>query len=97
MNNLQTVLTSHFSGLTINVVQSETGEPGVTREQLGQMLGYKNPALAIKDIHARNFERFDDSAKCAIVDLPDSAGLAYIKQRNQQQVEFRKSLKLKAR
>ena len=74
MLNIQKVLTSHFGSLEIDVVQAGQAEPGITRKQLGEMLGYENPALAIKDIHVRNADRFDDSAKCAIVKIPDSLG-----------------------
>ena len=74
MANVQKILTSRFGSLAINVVKAGQTEPGITRKQLGEMLGYKNPDLAIKDIHARNAQRFDDSAKCAIVKMPDSIG-----------------------
>ena len=75
MTNIQKVLTSHFGSLEIDVVQAAgQPEPGITRRQLGEMLGYENPSLAIKDIHTRNADRFNDGAKCAIVKMPDTAG-----------------------
>ena len=74
MTTLQKVLTSHFGSLEIDVVRAVQSEPGITRKQLGEMLGYENPSLAIKDIHARNADRLDDSAFCAIVKMPDSIG-----------------------
>lgn len=40
----------------------------MTREQIGQLLGYKNPKKAIKDIHIRNRERLDLFSKQ--VELP---------------------------
>jgi phage antirepressor YoqD-like protein len=74
MTNIQKILTSRFGSLAIDVIRTGQTEPGITRKQLGEMLGYKNPDLAVKDIHARNTRRFDDSAKCAIIKMPDSIG-----------------------
>ena len=63
VTNLQKVLTSHFGNLSIDVVRtSDSPEPGVTREQLGQMLGYENPAIAIGKIHDRYRSRIDNFA-----------------------------------
>ena len=71
MTNIQKVLTSRFGSLAIDVVKPGQSEPGITRQQLGEMLGYDNPAKAIKDIHVRNAARFDGGAKCALVKMPD--------------------------
>jgi len=60
MTELTKILTSRFGGLTIDVVCSgENQEPGVTRKQLGEMLGYGDPVRAIGKIHRKNRDRFD--------------------------------------
>jgi len=59
MTNIQKVLTSRFGSLEIDVVQAGQAEPGVTREQLGEMLEYANPAISIGNIHNRNRDRLD--------------------------------------
>ena len=69
MTNIQTILTSRFGGLVIDVAKTRQTEPGITRQQLGEMLGYDNPVKAIKDIYARNVVRFDGGAKCALVKM----------------------------
>jgi excisionase family DNA binding protein len=74
MTNYQKILTSRFGNLAITVVKTGQSEPGVSRQQLGEMLGYDNPTKAIKDIHVRNAARFDGGAKCALVKMPDSLG-----------------------
>ena len=74
MTDIQKILTSRFGGLAIDVVKAGQTEPGITRQQLGEMLGYDNPAKAIKDIHARNAACFDGGAKCALIKMPDSVG-----------------------
>ena len=74
MKNYQRILTSQFGSLAITVVKAGQSEPGITRKQLGEMLGYENPVFAIKDIHVRHAARFDDGAKCAIIKMPDSLG-----------------------
>jgi len=59
-NTLTTIMISHFGSQEINVVQA-TGqpEPGVTRQQLGEMLGYEHPDKSIANIHGRNKDRLD--------------------------------------
>ena len=76
MTNYQKILTSRFGNLAVTVVKAGQSEPGITRQQLGEMLGYDNPAKAIKDIHVRNAARFDGGAKCALVKMPDLLGRA---------------------
>jgi len=77
MTNLQKVLTSHFGSLEIDVVKAGQTEPGITRKQLGEMLGYENPTKAIKDIHVRNAERFQDGANCAQLKIQAEDGKFY--------------------
>ena len=59
MTNLTKVLTTQFGSLEIDVLKSEQSEPGITREQLGEMLGYGAPMRSIAKIHDRNRERLD--------------------------------------
>jgi len=59
MSNIQKVLTSRFGNLKINVLKAEQHEPGITRYQLGEMLGYAEPQKAIDKIHERNSARLD--------------------------------------
>ncbi len=56
--------TRDINGLTLNCYRENgqddlSGEFWMTREQIGQLLEYKNPVHAIKDIHTRNKERLD--------------------------------------
>jgi phage antirepressor YoqD-like protein len=77
MTNYQKILTSRFGSLAITVVKAGQSEPGITRQQLGEMLGYESPAKAIKDIHTRNAERFEEGAKCAQLKIQASDGKYY--------------------
>ena len=55
--------TRDFNGLTLNCYREEgqevSGEFWMTREQIGQLLGYSQPEVAIGKIHKRNKERMD--------------------------------------
>ena len=51
--------TSPFTALAIDVVKAGQAEPGITRQQLGEMLEYTDPATAIAKIHMRNKDRLD--------------------------------------
>lgn len=60
--------TRDINGLKLNCYRENgqddlSGEFWMTREQIGQLLGYKNPRKAIKDIHQRNQERLDKFSK----------------------------------
>jgi phage antirepressor YoqD-like protein len=77
MMHCQKILTSRFGGLAINIVKTGQSEPGITRQQLGEMLGYDSPAKAIKDIHARNVERFQLGAFCARLKIQAADGKYY--------------------
>ena len=74
MTNIQKVLTSRFGSLEIDVVKTGHSEPGITRHQLGEMLGYENPDRAMSDIHRLHADRFDDYEKCVVIKMPDSLG-----------------------
>ena len=55
--------TRDFNGLTLNCYreegQEDSGEFWMTREQIGQLLGYAHPDTAIKNIHQRNRDRLN--------------------------------------
>jgi len=59
MTNLTKVLTTHFGSLKVDVVKAGQSEPGITRKQLGEMLGYEDPHRSVAKIHDRNRERLD--------------------------------------
>jgi len=59
MENIQIVLTSRFRDIEVDVVRAGEIELGVTRKQLGKMLGYAEPVKAIAKIHEQNWERLD--------------------------------------
>ena len=63
-----------FNGLTLNCYREEgqeaSGEFWVTREQIGQLLEYKNPRKAIKVIHLRNQERLDKFSRWVQIESP---------------------------
>ena len=71
-NQLQLLTTRNFNGIQLDCyVQPEQNDPQefwMTREQIGQLLGYENPRDAIKKIHKRNRERIDKFSK--EVELP---------------------------
>ena len=62
-NELQLYTTKTYNGIEfdcyVEAGQQDTGDFWATRTQIGELLGYENPAHAIKDIHARNKERMD--------------------------------------
>ncbi len=58
-NALQLVKTSRFEVCRFDCYQDGKGEFWGTREQIGAMLGYADPAKAIFNIHARNKARLD--------------------------------------
>ncbi|MGM0333685.1 BRO family protein [Enterococcus sp. AZ050] len=48
-----------FQGEMVEVWQDSKHNYYMSREQIGEVLGYKNPRKAIKDIHIRNKSRMD--------------------------------------
>ena len=60
MNDLVLLKTADFNGIGLDCYKGDDeSEFWATREQIGRLLGYKNPMHAIKDIHVRNKERLD--------------------------------------
>lgn len=62
-NELKLLTTRNFNGVEFNCYGADGSNDGdfwATREQIGQLLGYSNPAHAIKDIHARHTQRLNN-------------------------------------
>ncbi len=56
--------TRTFNGVALDCYKcDDNSDFWATREQVGRLLGYKNPRKAIKDIHLRNQERLDKFSK----------------------------------
>lgn len=62
-NKLELATTRNFNGVTLNCYvedgQENSGDFWATREQIGQLLEYSHPSIAIEKIHKRNKERLD--------------------------------------
>ena len=59
---LQILTTRNFNGLAFDCYYEDGQDVGdfwATREQIGQLLGYENPSIAIGLIHKRNKKRLD--------------------------------------
>ncbi len=67
--------TRDINGLKLNCYRENeqddlSGEFWMTREQIGQLLEYKNPRKAIKIIHLRNQERLDKFSRGVQIESP---------------------------
>jgi prophage antirepressor-like protein len=58
-DSLELVRQAYYSSLLCDFWKDNKDEIVMTREQIGQALGYKNPKNSIKDIHNRNKDRLD--------------------------------------
>lgn len=60
-NNLQLLTTKNFNGIAFDCYKAENEDDGfwATREQIGMLLGYKDPVNSIMKIHTRNADRLD--------------------------------------
>jgi prophage antirepressor-like protein len=70
MNELTLVKHEFFDELKCDIYQSDD-DYYMTREQIGTALGYKNPRVAISNIHARNKERLDRLSTVLILSTVD--------------------------
>ena len=74
MNKLQLVTTKHFNGCALDCyVEPEhetSGDFWATRTQIGQLLEYSEPGIAIGNIHNRNKDRLDRFSRVNQIDLP---------------------------
>ena len=61
--DLQLITSRQFDGFTLDCYvepnQEDKGAFWATSEQIGQLLGYVDPDVAIRKIHMRNKERLD--------------------------------------
>ena len=55
------LMTKEFNGVALDCYKADNEDDGfwATREQIGRLLGYSDPADAIAKIHRRNRERLD--------------------------------------
>ena len=72
--NLQLITSREFNGFTLDCYvepeQTDKGAFWATRTQIGQLLGYAEPGIAIGKIHQRNQERLDKFSRVHQIDLP---------------------------
>ena len=61
MNNLQLITTKQFNDIAFDCYQesNNTEDFWATRDQIGRLLGYSDPRIAIAKIHDRNKDRLD--------------------------------------
>ncbi len=74
MNELVLVKSTDFNGVALDCYvepnQEYTGDFWATRTQIGQLLEYAEPGIAIGNIHNRNKERLDRFSRVNQIDLP---------------------------
>ena len=74
MQQMQLITSREFNGFTLDCyVEPEQTNPQdfwATRTQIGQLLGYAEPGIAIGKIHQRNQERLDKFSRVHQIDLP---------------------------
>lgn len=59
MESLQIIQKANFGSFEVEFHKGEDGEIYVTREQIGQALGYSEPRKALEKIHERHADRID--------------------------------------
>ena len=71
---MELLTTREFNGVALACYKADNESDGfwVTREQVGQMLEYKNPRISIANIHNRNKERLDKFSR--VINLITEAG-----------------------
>lgn len=60
MSNLKLITTEHFGDIPCNFYRNANDDILLTREQIGQALGYKNPQKSIDNIHSKHRDRLDE-------------------------------------
>lgn len=75
MSNLQLITSRQFNGITLNCYQTDGQKDPqdfvATREQIGMLLGYSEPRIAIAKIHQRNQDRLDKFSGVVKLVTPD--------------------------
>ena len=58
---MELLISKNFNGTALDCYKAENAQDDfwATREQIGRLLGYKNPDMAVKNIHARNTDRLN--------------------------------------
>ncbi len=74
--NLSLAVKELFEGNQMNIYQNENNDMFMTREQIGQALDYKNPRIAISNIHERNKKRLDEFS--VVTKLSTTDGKTYL-------------------
>lgn len=72
-NELQVLTKRNFNGVCLDCYgqnNQDAGDFWATREQIGELLGYEYPGLAIGKIHNRNKARLDKFARVTQIGLP---------------------------
>lgn len=67
-----------FGQNEMNIYQNEKKDIFMTREQIGNALGYSNPRDAIRKIHSRNRSSLDNFSRGAQVDTPSGTQVTTI-------------------
>ena len=69
---LQLLTTKYYDGIAFDcyVQPEQTGDFWATRTQIGELLGYSEPGIAIGKIHQRNKKRLDKFSRVHQIDLP---------------------------
>ena len=74
MNELVLIKSADFNGHTLDcyveLEQTDKGAFWATREQIGTLLGYAEPRIAIANIHSRNKERLDKFSRVVKLSTP---------------------------
>jgi len=75
VNKMKLVKQEKFAGLDVGFYQDENGDVYMTRNQIGEALGYAQPQRAMNKIHERNKERLDKFS--VVVKLGTTDGKSY--------------------
>src|SRR5690625_5146069 len=68
--NLSLTVKEKFEDKKMNIYTNEENDVFMTREQIGQALGYANPRESVKTIHSRNKDRLNKFSRRAQIDTP---------------------------
>ena len=70
--NLTLAVKEMFEGNEMNIYTNENNDVFMTREQIGQALEYKNPRIAMSNLHNRHKKRLDQFS--SVIKLSTEAG-----------------------
>lgn len=75
VGQMKLVKQEKFAGLNVGFYQDENGDVYMTRNQIGEALGYADPVRAMSKLHDRNKERLDEFS--VVVRLGSTDGKTY--------------------